>query len=450
MLQTIIDFLPIGVALFETDWQVSICNARFRRLFDLPDAMFEGRLPTLNDLVKLEKDRGSPGRHAHQLLVQRLAVQTGGVQRCTLECPGPDGTALEVCVEPVPGSQGFVALYTEVAKRAAHPAGTTDESNDAGQRLRESEAFYRLLTEDVRDVAWKLDRELRFTYISPADELLRGYRADEVVGHHVFEMFTPEGVAAVTEIMHQRQEAEQRGIQTGAITFEAQHHCKDGRLLWGEIFSKPDRDEHGMITGFHGITREITERKLMEEQVRQLAFYDTLTNLPNRRLLNDRISQCMAASERSGEYAALMFLDLDNFKPLNDRHGHEVGDLLLIEAAERISHCVRETDTVARIGGDEFVVMLTNLQADKAHATAQAQLLADKIRTALSESYLLSKNTPGFADAAVKHRCTASIGVALFIGHQASPEKVLNWADAAMYAAKDGGRNSIRFHAPNP
>ena len=130
---------------------------------------------------------------------------------------------------------------------------------------------------------------------------------------------------------------------------------------------------------------DITERKQMEDQVHQLAFYDTLTHLPNRRLLDDRLSQTMAASKRSACYGALMFLDLDNFKPLNDMHGHVVGDLLLIEAADRLEACVREMDTVARFGGDEFVVMISDLDADKSRIDAQARLIAEKIRVALSD-----------------------------------------------------------------
>jgi diguanylate cyclase (GGDEF)-like protein len=172
--------------------------------------------------------------------------------------------------------------------------------------------------------------------------------------------------------------------------------------------------------GFVTIYTDITERKQMEDQVRQLAFYDTLTELPNRRLLDDRLSQTMAASKRSGCHGALMFLDLDNFKPLNDTHGHEAGDLLLIEAAARLKSCVRETDTVARFGGDEFVVMLSDLNADKTESTSQAGMVAENIRFTLSAPYLLTIKHEGKADTTVEHHCTASIGVALFINHEDS------------------------------
>ncbi|MDP2826715.1 MAG: diguanylate cyclase [Sulfuritalea sp.] len=198
--------------------------------------------------------------------------------------------------------------------------------------------------------------------------------------------------------------------------------------------------------GFVTIYIDITERKQMEDQVRQLAFYDDLTKLPNRRLLNDRLSQTMAVSKRSGCYGALMFLDLDNFKPLNDTHGHVVGDLLLIEAADRLKCCVREMDTVARFGGDEFVVMLSDLNADKAESTSHAEIVAEKIRIRLSEPYLLTIRQEGKEDTTVEHHCTVSIGVTLFIDHEASQDDILKWADVAMYQAKEAGRNSIRFY----
>jgi diguanylate cyclase (GGDEF)-like protein/PAS domain S-box-containing protein len=191
---------------------------------------------------------------------------------------------------------------------------------------------------------------------------------------------------------------------------------------------------------------DITERKAAEEQIRNLAFYDTLTQLPNRRLLDDRLAQAMAASKRSGHYGALLFLDLDNFKSLNDTHGHGAGDLLLIEAARRIGCCVRQTDTVSRFGGDEFVVVLSELDKDKDRSVTEASIVAEKIRVSLAEPYVLAIHTTEGEKITVHHHCTSSIGVVLFTNHKASPEDVLKWADIAMYQAKEAGRNLIRFY----
>lgn len=314
------------------------------------------------------------------------------------------------------------------------------------RELNDREAFYRLLTEDAMDVIWRADSELRITYISPSDERLRGYKAEEVVGHHVLELFNKEGMDIVVEALRKRQEAEREGNSLGFVSFEAPHRCKDGSVIWGEVFSKAMRDEHGRITGYHGITREITTRKQMQDQVRQLAFYDTLTQLPNRRLLSDRLTQTLAASKRFGRHAALMFVDLDNFKPLNDKYGHFVGDLLLVEAANRLKACVREMDTVARFGGDEFIVMLGELDVDYAKSIAQAQAVAEKIRVRLSGVYHLNIVRERMAESTVEHHCSASIGVVVFLDHEDSPDDILKWADSAMYQAKAAGRNTIRFH----
>jgi diguanylate cyclase (GGDEF)-like protein len=182
------------------------------------------------------------------------------------------------------------------------------------------------------------------------------------------------------------------------------------------------------------------------QQLRELAFYDTLTHLPNRRLLEDRLSQSLAASKRSGRYGALMFLDLDNFKPINDLYGHAAGDLLLIEAAKRISNCLREMDTVARFGGDEFVVLLNELSSERADSARQAHFVAEKIRSTLEQPYHITQVKDDGTRLQIRHHCSCSVGITLFMNHDAPPEEIMIWADTAMYQAKQDGRNLIRFH----
>jgi two-component system cell cycle sensor histidine kinase/response regulator CckA len=218
----------------------------------------------------------------------------------------------------------------------------------------------------------------------------------------------------------------------------------DGTLRWLSGRAMPEREDDGGVL-WHGFITDITERKLLEDQVRQLAFYDPLTELPNRRLLNDRLGQALAASARSGCRVVLMFLDLDNFKTLNDTQGHDVGDLLLIEAARRLRNSVREMDTVARFGGDEFVVMIGELSENEADASAQATTVAEKIRARLSEPYRLTIKREGNPETTIEHQCTVSIGVALSASHDATPGDLIKRADSAMYQAKAAGRNSIRF-----
>jgi diguanylate cyclase (GGDEF)-like protein len=191
---------------------------------------------------------------------------------------------------------------------------------------------------------------------------------------------------------------------------------------------------------------DISERKAIEARVHHLAFYDALTDLPNRRLLDDRLRQSFAAGKRSGNFSAMIFLDLDNFKPLNDKHGHGLGDLLLKEVAKRLTNCVREVDTVARFGGDEFVVLLGELNESRSASTEQVRGVAEKIRTSLEATYQLRVvSSDGSQGCTVEHHCSASMGVVVFSSEQSNPEEILKWADAAMYQAKDAGRNTIRF-----
>ena len=154
-------------------------------------------------------------------------------------------------------------------------------------------------------------------------------------------------------------------MKLNPMTIELQHKCKDGSVIWGEVLSNQEQDSEGKIIGYHGITREITKRKNIQEEIAQFAFTDALTQLPNRRSLENQMGLIMAKSQRNQKYCALVFLDLDNFKPLNDTYGHNIGDLLLTEVASRLKNSVRKGDVVSRLGGDEFVLVFDNLNEDK-------------------------------------------------------------------------------------
>ena len=193
---------------------------------------------------------------------------------------------------------------------------------------------------------------------------------------------------------------------------------------------------------------DISERKAAEESIRNLAFYDPLTNLPNRRLMLERLGIALANSNRTKHYGALMFMDLDRFKMLNDTQGHDMGDKLLIEVAQRLHGCIREGDMVARLGGDEFVVMLENLSEIQTEAAIQAQAVAEKIRDALAATYWLSSGTDQENKPSLEYHCSISIGLVLFHDHTLSKEDLLNRADMAMYQAKHAGRDAIRIFDP--
>lgn len=227
---------------------------------------------------------------------------------------------------------------------------------------------------------------------------------------------------------------------------ESQFLRLDGSVIDVEVQGTAiDYDDELAI---HVVIHDITQRKKMENQVRRLAFYDALTQLPNRRLLTERLNHALATCRRSGNFGAVMFLDLDNFKPLNDHFGHSMGDLLLVEVACRLKACMREMDTVARFGGDEFVVVVEELSADRREAKRLALQLAEKVRTALSEPYVLKKPNAAGLTQSVTHRCTTSIGVAMVARNEDSPDDLVKWADAAMYQAKNSGRNRTRFFSP--
>jgi diguanylate cyclase (GGDEF)-like protein/PAS domain S-box-containing protein len=198
-------------------------------------------------------------------------------------------------------------------------------------------------------------------------------------------------------------------------------------------------DKSGAVSHYVTTLTDITQRKVAEEQIRQLAFFDTLTNLPNRRLLMDRLQRALAVSERSKRSGAVLFIDLDHFKTLNDTLGHEKGDLLLQQVGSRLAGCVREGDTVARLGGDEFVVMLEALDEAREIAAEEARLVGEKILMLLNQPYHLVD---------FDFHSTASIGVALYSGHSVSIDDLLKQADLAMYQAKSAGRNRMRFFDP--
>jgi diguanylate cyclase (GGDEF)-like protein/PAS domain S-box-containing protein len=196
----------------------------------------------------------------------------------------------------------------------------------------------------------------------------------------------------------------------------------------------------GQVTHYVGMHTDITQRKAAEDKIEHLAFYDPLTHLPNRRLLLDRLHQALATSARSARLGALLFIDLDNFKTLNDTRGHDKGDLLLQQVAQRLAACMREDDTVARLGGDEFVVMLEGLGDNPEEAATQAKAVGEKILATLNQPYRLADE---------EHHSTPSIGIALFADHRDTVDELLKRADLAMYQAKAAGRNTLRFFDPD-
>ncbi|MGR9088285.1 MAG: putative bifunctional diguanylate cyclase/phosphodiesterase, partial [Gammaproteobacteria bacterium] len=224
--------------------------------------------------------------------------------------------------------------------------------------------------------------------------------------------------------------------RTGAWDGEIWNRRKNGEIYPEHLTITAVKDSAGIVTNYVATLTDITLDKAAADKIERLALYDSLTGLPNRQLLRDRLVSALASSNRSGKKGALLFIDLDNFKTLNDTLGHDMGDSLLQQVAERLVSCVREGDTVARLGGDEFVVMLEDLSERAFESAAQTEAVGDKILESLNRPYTLAMQ---------EYYSSSSIGATLFSGHDQSIDELLKQADIAMYQAKTSGRNALRF-----
>ena len=285
----------------------------------------------------------------------------------------------------------------------------------------------------IPDLMFELDEEGRYLNIkSTRDELLASPK-DQLLGRTVREVLPDEAAATV---MLALETAKEKG---NAYGLEIRLPLAEG-TSWFELSVAKKPVDPGEMQRFVVLSRDITERKRAAEEIHKLAFYDPLTHLPNRRLLHERLQQAQGVSARAGNHGSVLFIDLDNFKTLNDTKGHDVGDLLLQHVAQRLHAQLRDCDTVARLGGDEFVVVLESLSTDAAEAAIQAEHIAEQLRAALRLPYHLNEQ---------EFYSSASFGICLFQSHQERVEDLLKNADIALYQAKSAGRNTIRFCDPD-
>ncbi len=275
------------------------------------------------------------------------------------------------------------------------------------------------------------DAQANIIRVNSAFTEITGFTAEEVLGKNPSLMSSGrQDKAFYAEMWRQL-------LENGTWAGEIWDRRKSGEIYPKWMTITAVKDERGATTQYVAIFSDITERKKAEEEIRNLAFYDPLTHLPNRRLFLERLHTALAASARYDDYGAVLFIDLDRFKVLNDTCGHDYGDLLLIEVAARIKACVREMDTVSRFGGDEFVVLLESISSDRLETSRKAGLVAEKIRAMLSRPYLLKDH---------EHVSTPSIGIALYHRNEESLDELLKYADIAMYRSKEAGRNAVRFY----
>lgn len=287
---------------------------------------------------------------------------------------------------------------------------------------------------NVQEGVLVTDAEGVIIRVNDAFSQLTGYEPKDVVGKTPAILNSGRQDKVFYQVMWS--ELKNNGYWLGEIW----NRRKNGEEYYERLSIHAVYDRKGRVSHYVGAFFDITQSKTDEAEIRRLAFYDHLTQLANRRLLMDRLEHALASSHQTDRYAALLFIDLDKFKILNDTKGHAYGDQLLVEVARRLKRTVREVDTIARFGGDEFVILVEGLNQDKNKAAYEAEQLAEKIRSTLSEPYHFDH---------FDHLTSPSIGLALFIDHQdGSVEDILCKADSAMYQAKQAGRNTIKLFDP--
>ena len=412
-----------GILTVNASGKVTRYNQRFLELLDIPQNVMDG-LTDGTDLIEFQKARGDFGENF-------AWVETGaraGIEGATLHT-GPEryirktrsGRTLEIRSRTLPGGGG-VRTFADVTHFL-----------EAQAKLHASELRFRSLTALSSDWFWEQDKNFRFVRVD-------GYAVDKDLPGSYFLGRTrwESGSGGLTQAQWDEHRKELAAHQIFR-NFEFQRRLEDGSVMWASISGAPILASDGSFLGYRGIGRDVTAQKQHEEDIVRLAFYDPLTNLPNRRLLLDRLGKALVTSGRSQTRGALLFIDLDNFKDLNDTMGHDVGDQLLEKVASRLSLCVRQGDTVARFGGDEFVVMLVDLSPEVAAAVDQVKTVSQKILETLNLPFELQGRV---------HFSTPSIGMTLFSGQQQSVDDLLKRADLAMYQAKEAGRNTMRFFDP--
>ena len=416
----------VGILHTSLDGRILRCNRRFGEMLGFQPEELAGL--SFQEITP-PGDR-PPGRSAFEQLISGAAANASFEKRYV--CKDGSLTWVHLTITAQRDSEGrpihFITMAQDINARKEAEA----QLAVAQQLLRKSEERYRTAFQMTMD-AVALNRMDDGKYLDCNLALLSvtGYTREEVLGRTSVDL-------GIWADLSDRLRMIEIVKETGECrNFEAQFRKKNGDLLWGMMSATViDLDNEPCLLS---ITRDMSEAKTAENEIKRLAYYDPLTGLPNRRMLLERLRQALAYDRRNSRRRALLFVDLDNFKTLNDTLGHHVGDLLLQEVAHRITSCIRDTDTAARIGGDEFVVMLENLSEVQEEAASQAKQIAEKILARIAEPHTLAQR-----------ECvgTSSIGITVFGYGKETGAQILQQADIAMYQAKAAGRNTIRFFAP--
>lgn len=364
-------------------------------------------------------------RPLRQLAADARALGDGNLEhRSRVVASGETGVlaaTLNRMAESIQARAGALSASESEARRAEQAL------KESESRLRRSEAHLRTIIESEPDCVTVLGRDGRVQEINAAGlAIIEATSLADMRDNDITTLVAPEFRDTI-QLMHRR-------VMAGeTVNFDFEIIGLRGTRRWMSCIAAPLRGEDGAVAGQLAIARDITERKRTQDRIEYLATRDILTGLPNRALLNDRLQQVLASAHRDSKLLAVLFVDLDRFKHINDTLGHHAGDAMLQETAERLRQCLRENDTVARHGGDEFIVLLTESDREA------AALVARKILTTITQPVAFDG-----------HALTvqASIGIALYPHDGGDAPTLLRHADAAMYLAKDAGRNNYQFHQP--
>ena len=414
-LRALLSTIPDLIWMKDAEGVYLSCNQRFERLFGAPEKDIVGH----TDYDFVDKELADSCRE-HDRIAMAKDSPSVNEEWVTFADDG-HRELLETTKTPVLDAQGHFVGVLGIGHDITERKLVED-------RLRESSVAF-----ETHEAIVITDANAKIIRVNQAFQGITGYSAEDVLGKNPRILSSGRHDKAFYEAMWKQL------LGAGSWTGEIWDKRKNGQIYpkWLTITAVKDID--GKITSYVAIFSDITERKEAEAEIHHLAFYDTLTKLPNRRFLLDRIQQAQSLSSRSNLYGALLFLDMDRFKTLNDTLGHDHGDRFLIEVARRMLHCVRDVDTVARIGGDEFVVLIEEIGLNAEEVSQKSAMIAEKIRAALAAPYQIGDN---------EHHSSSSIGICLYRGNNESVDSLFKHADMAMYQAKGSGRNAVRFFDP--
>jgi diguanylate cyclase (GGDEF)-like protein/PAS domain S-box-containing protein len=413
VLDDTLEHMDQGISIMDRDLRVLVVNRRFCELLGFPEEMGRPGTP-FADFIHYNAMRGDygPGDVDEQVGMRVDLARRFEPHR--FERERPDGTVLEIRGMPIPG-RGFVSIYTDITQRAR-----------AEQALRDSEARFRSLTALSSDWYWEQDAEFRFVRLEGRHVSGDASAFDNELGKTSWELgFDIEGGWDA----HRALLAAHQPFHDVVI----HRRFADGQQRFLRISGEPILDADGRFGGYRGVGRDVTPQKLAEERIQYLATHDGLTGLPNRVMFSQMLNNKIHVARRYQSSFAVMFIDLDRFKIVNDTLGHEAGDLLLTEMAERFTGCLRASDVVARLGGDEFVVLVQEVGDNEQVAAVARKLLSAAIRPVLVKGQ--------------ECRVSASIGVSMFPLDAEDEPSLMKNADTAMYRAKAQGKNGFQFYS---